>query len=445
MLYITYSLAQKDNVIWKSELDFGEGVVFTTFLNIEKNENKYVITSPKNADIRMVGGLKARLGRALGKIPNQGVLLKIESEQNADSIHGTTKLPIFGDLKFKGILTSQNFSGEFIKGDSIVIGTLEGEKSKDNHLDYSDLYSKILKITEERIFSKNTLDNKEWRKFKSKLKKLCNKSKDDIEFFIGFNMINSKLPFSHYNIFISEENQVDNSNEVSPVEPTVIFEEKNPKTAYIKIKNFSTTKQELKEILPKISKNKNYKNLIVDLRDNGGGGIGAAFELAKHIASKDIEVGYFVTNKLEYSGFKQELFETLPKLQPESTEEFSNDLMTGRGAHLIFERSDSEIFSGKIFVLTNKNTGSTCEPIVYALKNNFDATVIGEKTAGAMLAAKWFDVNEKYVLMLPIADFYTTDGVRLDQRGVFPNIDVESEKALEKALEIINTNTNNNN
>ena len=47
--------------------------------------------------------------------------------------------------------------------------------------------------------------------------------------------------------------------------------------------------------------------------------------------------------------------------------------------------------------------------------------------------------------MLPIADFYTTDGVRLDQRGVFPNIDVESEKALEKALEIINTNTNNNN
>lgn len=41
--------------------------------------------------------------------------------------------------------------------------------------------------------------------------------------------------------------------------------------------------------------------------------------------------------------------------------------------------------------------------------------------------------------MLPIADFYTYDGVRLDKIGVDPDIEVKSEGALEKAMELINS------
>ena len=39
--------------------------------------------------------------------------------------------------------------------------------------------------------------------------------------------------------------------------------------------------------------------------------------------------------------------------------------------------------------------------------------------------------------MLPIADFYTYDGVRLEGVGVKPNIETTSENALDKTLELI--------
>jgi C-terminal processing protease CtpA/Prc len=59
-----------------------------------------------------------------------------------------------------------------------------------------------------------------------------------------------------------------------------------------------------------------------------------------------------------------------------------------------------------------------------------------------MLAALPFLIEGKYYLMIPIADFFTYDGVRLDKNGVFPNFEVKSEDALEKTIEIINKKWN---
>ncbi|WP_300662813.1 S41 family peptidase, partial [Fluviicola sp.] len=148
--------------------------------------------------------------------------------------------------------------------------------------------------------------------------------------------------------------------------------------------------------------------------------------------------GYFPTNKLAYSGFQPELFTVLPELQPKSTSEFGNELKISPGVKLIFKKPTNPVFTGKIYILTNGYTASTCEPIVYALKSSKKAIIIGEKTYGGMLAASPFVVSGKYMLMLPIADFYTHDGVRLDKVGVSPDIEVKSEDAEKKALEIIN-------
>ncbi|RYD97590.1 MAG: hypothetical protein EOP54_10345 [Sphingobacteriales bacterium] len=266
--------------------------------------------------------------------------------------------------------------------------------------------------------------------------KLFSEAHDDIELFLGFNMLAQKLPFSHLNLLIVQDTA--DEAEIVSANRSVIFEEKNATTAYLKIKNFSSSTAELAATLPMIVNNPAFKSLIIDLRDNGGGGINAAFELAKYIVSEDLEVGYFPTNKLSYSGFEPELFKKLPALQPKSTNEFGEQLRVTPGVKLIFKKPANKVFSGKIFVLTNGLTGSTCEPIVYALKNTNRATVIGEKTFGGMLAASPFVIENKYTLMLPIADFYTYDGVRLDRVGVSPNIEVKSADALEKALEIIN-------
>jgi C-terminal processing protease CtpA/Prc len=55
-----------------------------------------------------------------------------------------------------------------------------------------------------------------------------------------------------------------------------------------------------------------------------------------------------------------------------------------------------------------------------------------------MLAASPFVVSGKYMLLLPIGDFYAHDGVRLDRVGVAPDVVVNADEALDKALELIN-------
>lgn len=437
------SFAQNNPSHFKSEIDFGNGTVISTFFDVSVAQNQFIITSPKNADVRMMGS-KARLGRLLGKSPKKGIIIKIKGIQKKDSLFGETNIPMFGKLKFKGIVENDILSGNLINSDGKPMGTISGVKSTDDRIIYKELYPKILKTIQDNMYSKDALKTKEWVTFEKKLEKLCKNAHDDIELFFGFNMLAHKLPFTHLTLVItgdtveSEETASADNEQTANAHQSVVFEEKNGTTAYLQIKNFSSSTDELAAVLPKIVKNTAYKNLIIDLRNNGGGGISAAFALAKYIVTEDLEVGYFPTNKLNYSGYQPELFSTLPELQPKNTEEFGNELKTTSGVKLIFKKPSNPVFTGNIYVLTNGNTGSTCEPIVYALKTNKKATIIGEKTAGAMLAASPFVVSGKYMLMLPIADFYTYDGVRLDKVGVDPDVEVKSENALHKALEIIN-------
>lgn len=445
LLHITFlfiafhSFAQKNQNNYKSELDFGAGTVFSTFLDVKMSGDQFVISSPRNADVRLFGG-KARLGRIMGKSPKKGIIMNISGTRKADSLFGQTKVPMFGKLYFKGSVANGKLSGALSKNDTTDVGSINGVKTTEKRNNYSALYPVVVKTIQDNIYSKAPLNTAEWKTFDSKIKKLFANANDDIELFLGFNMLTQSLPFSHLNFLISQEESEDDDSE--PAQKTVIFEEKNSTTAYLLIKNFSSSKNELAAIFPKIVANENYKNLIVDLRNNGGGGIDAAFEFAKYITDHDMEVGYFVTNKLKYSGYQPELFKTLPALQPKSTKEFTDDLKRLPGAKLIFNKPTNPTFKGKLYILTNGNTGSTCEPMVYVLKQSKRATIIGEKTFGGMLAACPFDVGDKYSVMLPIADFYTYDGVRLDKVGVTPDIEVKSDDALKKAMDVIENSGN---
>jgi peptidase S41-like protein len=437
-----FSYAQNNPTHFKSEIDFGSGIVISTFLDVAIGQDQFTITSPKNGDVRIMGSVKAKLGRLLGKFPKKGRIITIKGAQKKDSLFGDTYIPMFGKLKFKGIVKNEKLSGELLNNDGISMGTIHGVNSTEDKINYRPLYPKLLKTIQDNIYSPDVLKTKGWATFEKRIEKLCNEAHDDIELYFGFNILAQKLPFTHLTLLITEENLEGGDEETVSTQKSVVFEQKNSHTAYLQIKDFSRSQKELAAILPEITANAAFKNLIIDLRDNGGGGINAAFELAKYIVTDDMEVGYFPTNKLQYSGFEPELFRTLPAVQPIGTNAFGSQLRTSPGVKLIFKKPNNPVFTGNIYVLTNGNTGSTCEPIVYALKNLKKTTIIGERTAGAMLAASPFVVSGKYVLMLPIADFYTYDGIRLDKVGVRPDIEVKSEEALNKALEIINSDKN---
>lgn len=442
LLITTASFAQQNPENYKSDIELGSGFALTTFLTVKQDGDELKITSPRGADRRLFGVFKSTLGRITGNAPKKGSFVRIEANQVGDSLFGVAKAPMLGTMDFVGVLKANSLSGNLIKNDTSIIGSISGVVSDEKSLDYAEFYPKILQITQNNIFSKEALETKEWRKFQKKLKKVCNKAEDDIEFYLGFSIYSNQLPFSHYSLMLNEEsNSEEEADTMEKPEPTVIFEGKGNNTGYLQIKNFSTSQEELAAILPKIVENEKIQNLIVDLRDNGGGGVEAAFEFAKYISRDSITVGYFVTNKFEHSGFDKDLFEKLPAARPQTTEEFIEELKSGEGAKLVFAKPANEVFTGKLYILTNANTASTCEPLVYVLKENKQATIIGETTAGAMLSASYFDISGKYKLVLPLADFYTYDGIRLEGVGVKPDVETTSGEALNKAMEMIGEST----
>jgi carboxyl-terminal processing protease len=91
-------------------------------------------------------------------------------------------------------------------------------------------------------------------------------------------------------------------------------------------------------------------------------------------------------------------------------------------------------FDGPVFVLTSGRSISAAEIAADALKSIGRAKIVGEKTPGAVLSSKLFDIPGGFHLRVPIADYYSITGVRLEGAGVTPDIAVSADQALDVAL-----------
>ncbi len=115
---------------------------------------------------------------------------------------------------------------------------------------------------------------------------------------------------------------------------------------------------------------------------------------------------------------------------------FKNEVKNGVEGLSLVTYPLAKTFKGKIFVLTSNVTASASEPFAYALQKEKIATIIGSKTAGAMVSMLYFYVDN-FDITIPILDYYTSDGKRLDKIGVSPDIACDPKDALNIALEKI--------
>src|SRR5688572_31218625 len=93
------------------------------------------------------------------------------------------------------------------------------------------------------------------------------------------------------------------------------------------------------------------------------------------------------------------------------------------------------LFLGPVVVLTSARSISAAEIAADALKSSGRAKIVGEKTPGAVLSSKLFDIPGGFHLRVPIADYYSIAGARLEGHGVTPDIAVSADQALDVALE----------
>lgn len=141
----------------------------------------------------------------------------------------------------------------------------------------------------------------------------------------------------------------------------------------------------------------NYKNLIVDLRDNSGG----AFEPALKTIEMFLPKGSIILQTQDRSG-KREDYKSAKSL-------LNSDV--------------------KIFVLVDKNTSSSAEFFTASLKENKQAKVIGEKTFGKWTAQMVESLPNKYAIKYTVKQFLTSEGKSYQDLGFKPDLEVQLSSA----------------
>src|SRR5690606_12524647 len=88
----------------------------------------------------------------------------------------------------------------------------------------------------------------------------------------------------------------ENQTSIQESNKYVFLVEKSPETVYMKITSFSGTATEMDSIF-KIINQKNYKNLIVDFRNNAGGSVEAGMAFTTSVVDSAFYGGVFLTQK----------------------------------------------------------------------------------------------------------------------------------------------------
>ena len=193
--------------------------------------------------------------------------------------------------------------------------------------------------------------------------------------------------------------------------------------------------------------------LIIDLRGNTGGGIGA-LRVMSILTSGKIPVGFALDRRrvpanleTEKHGFDR--FSRIPSskkaLWPLALQ-FAPAMMTKRPVVLQTEDLGPKPFHGNIALLVDRHTASAAEMIVAFARENNLATIIGEKTAGRLLSATSVKVGRGFRLALPTGAYYTWKGWVLEGSSIIPDELVEFDwrrrragidDQLERAVELL--------
>ena len=152
----------------------------------------------------------------------------------------------------------------------------------------------------------------------------------------------------------------------------------NDTMGYIKINRFAeTTFEEFQNGLVKLKK-EGARALVIDLRDNGGGYMEEAIDIADELL-KDKQLIVFTKNK---KGRIQKTY------------------ATKKGAFEV----------GKVFVLLNENSASASEILAGAIQDNDRGIIVGRRSFGKGLVQREMDFDDGSAVRLTVARYYTPIG-----------------------------------
>ncbi len=186
------------------------------------------------------------------------------------------------------------------------------------------------------------------------------------------------------------------------------------KIEYFDISRFGeTTAKDFLKLARNISQ-KNISGIIIDLRNNPGGYLDQAVELASQMLPKEKVV------VIEEDGDKKQ--------------------------KRIYSRGGDYLSSYKTVILINKGSASASEILAGALKDNRNnVTLVGETSYGKGSVQELIPMKHNTALKVTVAKWLTPKGKQINKKGIKPDIEIElteddfnndRDPQLDKALEL---------
>ena len=186
---------------------------------------------------------------------------------------------------------------------------------------------------------------------------------------------------------------------VNPVEGEVM----DGNIGYITFSSFDEgTAEEFKTKFEELQE-QGINSLIIDLRNNGGGIVDEALEIANYILDKDSVILYEVDKK--------------------NNEE-------------VEKTTDNPIINMPIILLTNENTASSSEILAGALKDHGKATIVGTKTYGKGVIQQLLTLPDGSGLKITSEKYLTPNRTEINKIGIEPDEEVELPDTVKNVLDV---------
>ena len=189
------------------------------------------------------------------------------------------------------------------------------------------------------------------------------------------------------------------SIKVNPVNGKVI--ENN--IGYIEFSSFDeSTAEDFKNKYEEL-KNQNITSLIIDLRNNGGGLVDQATDIADLIIEKGNPILYEVDKN---------------------------------GKETVINSENDPIIDMPIVIITNENTASASEILAGALKDYGKAKIVGTKTYGKGVIQEILTLTDGSGLKITTEEYQTPNHNKIQKVGIEPDITVELPETVTNILNV---------
>ena len=189
---------------------------------------------------------------------------------------------------------------------------------------------------------------------------------------------NSKIELLVYRKSNNKKYKFTVTRGVVPIKSVDIALMVNANTGYIKINRFAeTTYTEFHKALVGLKK-QGMNELIIDLRDNGGGYL----EIANQIADEILKENVLIVKTKNKKGKVDETLAT--------------------------KKGDFE--NGKVYILINENSASASEILAGAVQDNDRGTIVGRRSFGKGLVQREMSLGDGSAVRLTVARYFTPSG-----------------------------------